>query len=165
MRHEIITIQDLQLIGISKQIASDHGYQECPKFWDEFRYAYYQPMYTDSQQPGPTQQAIIANQVGEFALCAMHDEATFTYAICGRYRGGEVPEGMQLYPVRNGQWLKLFFDGGVASFQDNHRFVYNQWLPSHPEIKLAPEGGMIEWYGQGDPYHPYYQCGILLPLE
>jgi len=79
MGHEIITIQDLQLIGISKQITSDQGYQECPKFWDEFRYAYFQPMYSDGQQPGPIQQAIIANQVGEFALCAMHDDATFTY--------------------------------------------------------------------------------------
>ena len=36
MKYEIITLQDKQIIGMSREIAFNKGPEECPKFWNEY---------------------------------------------------------------------------------------------------------------------------------
>ena len=36
MKHEIIELHDVQIIGMSKKIAFDEAKEECPKFWGEY---------------------------------------------------------------------------------------------------------------------------------
>jgi hypothetical protein len=36
MKHEIVELHDLQIIGMAKQIAFNDAKEECPKFWGEF---------------------------------------------------------------------------------------------------------------------------------
>ena len=101
MKHEIVELYDMQIIGMSKKIAFNEAKEECPKFWGEFV------------------ETAFDNGVGEFGLCTCdipnHNCATcaeqnfgtcskntFTYVIGGIYKGGEVPAGMQLFPIHSG---------------------------------------------------------------
>ena len=36
MKHEIVEMHDVQIIGMSKEIAFRKGQEECPKFWGEY---------------------------------------------------------------------------------------------------------------------------------
>ena len=63
---------------------------------------------------------------------------TFTYVIGGIYKGGDVPEGMQLFPIHSGKWLKMHFEGGMKAFQEQYEKFHKEWLPAHPEYKWTP---------------------------
>ena len=36
MKHEIIELHDVQIIGMAKKIAFNEAKEECPKFWGEY---------------------------------------------------------------------------------------------------------------------------------
>jgi len=180
MKTEIITMQDVQIIGMSREIAFCHS-EECPKFWGEYVERIVRPVFFEHKTPDAFQQAAIDNNVGEFGLCTCKipnhncgtcgvvnfcpgNERTFTYVIGGTYRGGDVPEGMQLFPIKNGRWLKVHFVGGMAAYQQQYKAFHQEWLPAHPEYKCAPDASCLEWYSGKDIQSPDYQCGIMLPL-
>ena len=181
MKHEIITLQDIQIIGMSRDIAFKMGPKECPKFWEEYVERIVKPVYMEGNTPNEFQQAAIDNNVGEFGLCtckvpnhncltcanenfAACNAKTFTYVIGGEYKGGKVPEGMKLYPVPNGRWLKIHFVGGMKAFQEQYAYFHEEWLHQHPEFTIAKNSCMMEWYAGTDIQSPDYQCGIMLPL-
>ena len=182
MKHEIITLQDKQIIGMSREIAFKAGPEECPKFWkEEYVEKIVKPVYLEGKAPNEFQQAAIDNNVGEFGLCTCqlpnHDCMTcanvnfatcstkaFTYVIGGIYKGGNVPEGMDLFPLPNGRWLKMHFVGGMAAFQDQYAYFHEVWLRQHPEFKIAKNACTIEWYAGTDIKSPDYQCGVMFPL-
>ena len=132
MKHEIIELYDMQIIGMSKKIAFNEAKEECPKFWE----------------PNAFQKAAFDNGVGEFGLCTCdipnHNCATcaeqnfgtcskntFTYVIGGIYKGGEVPAGMQLFPIHSGKWLKMHFEGGMKVFQMQYEKFHKEWLSGY----------------------------------
>lgn len=56
-----------------------------------------------------------------------------TYVIGGIYKGGDVPEGMQLFPIQSGKWLKMHFEGGMKAFQEQYEKFHKEWMPAHPK--------------------------------
>ena len=69
MKHEIITLADVQIIGMAKEIAFCKGQEECPKFWGEYVERIIKPVFMEHKTPDAFQQAAIDNGVGEFGLC------------------------------------------------------------------------------------------------
>lgn len=182
MKHEIVTLENVQIIGMAKEIPFCKGEEECPKFWGEYMERIVKPVHFEHKSPDAFQQAAIDNEVGEFALCTCElpnhncmtcsevnftacNNKTFTYIIGGRYVGGNVPKGMNLYPIHSGQWLKVYFDGGMQAFQQQYQLFFNEWLPQHPEFRCASNAQFIEWYQGADIQSPDYQCGVMMPLE
>ena len=182
MKHEIIELHDVQIIGMAKKIAFNEAKDECPKFWGEYVEMIIKPVFIEKKAPDAFQQAAIDNGVGEFGLCTCdipnHNCATcweanfgacknktFTYVIGGIYKGGDVPEGMQLFPIQSGKWLKIHFEGGMKAFQEQYMMFHKEWLPSHPEYKWARNSCSMEWYQGTDIQSPDYQCGVMMPLE
>jgi len=80
-------------------------------------------------------------------------------------RVGDIPEGMQLFPIQSGKWLKIHFEGGMKAFQEQYTKFHKVWLPAHPEYKWAPNSCSMEWYQGTDIESPDYQCGVMMPLE
>lgn len=180
MKHEIITLENQQIIGMAKEIAFGHP-EECPKFWGEYVERIVKPVYMEGREPDEFQKAAIENNVGEFGLCTCaipnHNcgtcaaaditkcgLSTFTYVIGGTYKGGPVPEGMRLFPLRSGRWLKVHFEGGMKAFQQQFKLFQNEWLPQHPELKCADNAQFLEWYCGTDINSSGYQCGVIMPL-
>ena len=182
MKHEIIELHDVQIIGIAKKIAFNEAKEECPKFWGEYVEKIIKPVVFEKQAPNAFQKAAFDNGVGEFGLCTCdipnHNCATcweanfgacknntFTYVIGGLYKGGDVPEGMELFPIHSGKWLKMYFEGGMKAFQAQYEKFHKEWLPAHPEYKWVPNSCCMEWYHGTDIQSPDYQCGVMMPLE
>lgn len=180
MKHEILDLQKVQIIGMAKQIAFNNP-AECKAFWGEYVERIVKPVFMEGRTPDEFQQAAIENNVGEFGLCTCTipnhncgtcavqnftdcNTRTFTYVIGGTYRGGKVPEGMQLFPIHSGQWLKVHFEGGMAAFQQQFAQFHQEWLPAHPEYRWASNAQCMEWYRGTDITSPDYQCGIMMPL-
>lgn len=107
MKHEIIELHDVQIIGMAKKIAFNEAKEECPKFWGEYVEKIIKPVVFEKQAPNTFQQVAFANGVGEFGLCTCdipnHNCAicaemnfgacsknTFTYVIGGIYKGGDI---------------------------------------------------------------------------
>lgn len=180
MKHEIINLQDVQIIGMAKDIQFNHP-EECAKFWGEYVERIVKPVYMEGKAPDEFQKAAMENGVGEFGLCTCNipnhncgtcgavnfcpgNTKTFTYVIGGTFRGGNVPEGMSLYPIHSGRWLKVHFEGGMKAFQQQFQEFHQHWLPQHPEYKWADNAQCMEWYCGTDINSPDYQCGIMMPL-
>ena len=182
MKHEIIELHDVQIIGMAKKIAFNEAKEECPRFWAEYVEKIIKPVIFEKQEPNVFQKAAFDNGVGEFGLCTCdipnHNCATcweanfgacrkntFTYVIGGVYKGGNVPEGMQLFPIHSGKWLKMHFEGGMKAFQNQYMKFHKEWIPAHPEYKWAPNSCCMEWYNGTDIQSPDYQCGVMMPLD
>ena len=182
MRHEILNLEKIQVIGMAKEIPFNNSHVECPGFWAEYVEHIVKPVYIEHKTPDAFQQAAVDNNVGELALCTCsipdHNCATcssvnftacntktFTYVICGIYKGGDVPEGMKLYPLADGKWLKIHFEGGMKAFQQQYSQFHKEWLPQHPEFKVKTNSPCMEWYCGTDINSPDYQCGVILPIE
>ena len=182
MKHEIITLDGVQIIGMAKEIAFCKGQEECPKFWGEYVERIIKPVFMEHKAPDTFQQAAIDNGVGEFGLCTCDipnhncmtcaevnfgvcSNKTFTYVIGGIYKGGSVPEGMQLFPIFSGKWLKVHFEGGMKAFQQQFQKFYKEWLPQHPEYRCPNNAMTMEWYNGTDINSPDYQCGVMIPIE
>ena len=51
MKHEIITLADVQIIGMAKEIAFCKGQEECPKFWGEYVERIIKPVFMEHKTP------------------------------------------------------------------------------------------------------------------
>ena len=165
MKFEIIENNGLELIGIVKKIEMRKGAEECPTFWKEFSEQLCIPMMQAGKPLNDLQAAVAENSIGEYALCDCDMAAgTFDYLISGSYKGGNVPEGMEVRKVEYKRWLKFHFEGGMAAFHNNYTSVYDEWLPQHPEYKPVMAVN-VEWYTMGDINSPDYKCGVMIPVE
>ena len=182
MKYEIVEMHDVQIIGMSKEIAFRKGQEECPKFWGEYVEKVIRPVVFEKKAPNAFQQAAFENEVGEFALCTCDipnhncmtcadvnfgtcSNKTFTYVIGGIYKGGNVPEGMKLFPIHSGKWLKIHFEGGMKAFQQQYQMFFKEWLPRHPEFRCVTNASFLEWYKGTDIQAPDYECGVMMPIE
>ena len=70
MKHEIIELHNVQIIGMAKKIAFDEAKKECPKFWGEYVEKIIKPVVFEKQEPNEFQRAAFDNGVGEFGVRA-----------------------------------------------------------------------------------------------
>jgi len=94
---------ELTFIGFHTEIAPDEGYKKCPEFWDKEYSAKYARLWQTMKPETPVEAAILENGIGMFAICA-DGENGFAYWIAGLYKGGKVPEGLELFTFPEGDW-------------------------------------------------------------
>lgn len=129
MKFEIIKNGGLELIGIVRKIGMKKGAEECPAFWKEFSEQLCLPMMQAGKPLNDKQAAVADNNIGEYALCNCDmATGTFDYFISGSYKGGMVPDGMEVRKVEYKKWLKFHFEGGMATFHKNYNNVYRDVL-------------------------------------
>ena len=51
MKHEIIELHDVQMIGMAKKIAFNEVKEECPRFWGEYVEKIIKPVVFEKQAP------------------------------------------------------------------------------------------------------------------
>lgn len=179
MKHEVITLQDAKVIGIAKEIALSKGPEECPKFWDEFFQRYVRPVLSGAE-PDAVQKVVFDNHVGQYAVCDCERAVRncsncgetalaecggkFRYIIAGKYTGGDVPKGMLLVDLPDGEWIKFYFVGGMSAFQEQYISVFKEWIPNHKEIVRNPDM-LVEWYDGDDITAPDFKCGIMVHIS
>ena len=180
MKHEIIAMNDVKVIGIAKDIEFKKGQEECPKFWGVYFETLIKPVVMDGKAPNAQQKAAFENHIGQYGVCTCKlekrncwkcaeehmskCESTFHYLIAGTYERGEVPEGMEVMALPDGKWLKFYFEGGMKAFQQQYQEIFTKWTPEHPEMDVKPDMS-VEWYESGANIDaPDYQCGVMVHI-
>ena len=106
-----------------------------------------------------------ANGIGMFAICAESPNG-FAYWIAGLYRGGEVPEGLELYSFPASKWAVFTTKGPIPeSLQTLNTAVWQEWFPGEGQRVHANGSATLEVYSAGNPQSPDYECGIWVPIR
>ena len=167
MDYVVEEMEAFQIIGFERSFATNEGYQEIPKFWDEFCRTCKQPMLAAGRPEGEIQQAVADYRIGEFGVCVddMPGEGKFRYFIGGRYTGGPIPEGMGLYDIPALSWAKFRCIGPLpGALQSLNDKIFKEWLPGNVDYEIA-EPLNLEWYSGGNTIAYDYESGIWIPVR
>lgn len=162
MDYVVEKMEPFQVIGFQKVFSLETAYEEIPKFWNEFCENCAKGAYS-----ADVQKTLEDCHVGEFAISVddMPGQKQFHYFIAGEYKGGQVPEGMEIYEAPACEWAKFKCSGPMpAALQTINTRIFNEWLPGNPEYEIA-FGVSIEWYAMGDIKAPDYESGIWIPVK
>ena len=119
----------MRFIGFSTSIRPEEGYQRCPEFWDREYAQRFARLWQTMQPENALEAAILENGVGMFAICEERGDS-FEYWIAGLYRGGEVPEGLELFTFPEGDWAMFSARGPLpGSLQALNTQVFEEWFP------------------------------------
>lgn len=166
MDYTVEKMDELRFIGFSREFSGETSYQEIPKFWDEVHRRYAKPlMFRDPESD--LERTFRSCAVGEYGVCAdAGDCRHFQYLIAGRYHGGPVPEGMEVYTFPAREWAKFRCSGPMpGALQTVNTRIFREWLPGNPDYEIA-QGGSIEWYSmEGAPSDPDYESAIWIPVR
>lgn len=156
---------ELTFIGYHTEIAPNEGYQKCPEFWDKEYAVKYARLFQTMRPETPVEEAILSNGIGMYAICA--DVAGgFTYWIAGLYKGGDVPEGLELFTFPESDWAIFSAKGQIPqSLQTLNTQVWEEWVPNIEKMYEINRTASLEVYSAGDPRSPEYACGIWVPIQ
>lgn len=154
----------MTFIGYHTQFPHEEGYEKCPAFWDRDYVKKYARLWQTMQPETPVEEAIFANHIGQFAICA-DSERSFDYWIAGLYLGGEVPEGLELYTFPASNWAVFTVKGPLpSSLQELNTAIWQEWFPTEGQKFKANGTATLEVYSEGNPQSPDYESGIWVPL-
>ena len=166
MNYVVEKIENFKVVGFEREFSFETGYQEIPKFWDEFCQKYMMPLMSKQTPETEIEKTICNCRVGEYGVCIddIGKDGKFRYIIAGRYTGGELLEGMVSYELPDVEWAKFTCTGPMPeALQTLNTKLFKEWLPGNPDYKIAM-GVNIEWYAEGDTKSADYESGIWIPV-
>lgn len=166
MEFRIEKKESFKVIGFRRTFSNDTSYADIPAFWDEIREKYLSGVWSGKAPGNEIEQAAVDNGIGEFGVCIDDLGADrFNYMIAGEYKGGAVPEGMEVYEVRQADWAVFDCKGPMPeSLQSVNTKIWSEWLPGNPEFELCGNA-VIEWNGDGDTSSEDYRSAIWIPVK
>lgn len=167
MDYVVEKMEGFKVIGFERDFSFEAGYQEIPKFWDEFWGKYMKPLLGSGKPGNEVEQVICDCLIGEYGVCIddIGKDGKFRYLIAGTYKGGEVPKNMTVYEFPDMEWAKFRCTGSMpGSLQSVNTKVFKEWLPGNPKYEIAM-GANIEWYSKGDTSALDYESSIWVPVK
>ena len=156
---------EMTFIGYHTEIRPEEGYQKCPEFWDKEFAEKYERLWKTMKPETEIEKAILDNGIGTFAICS-ESENGFLYWIAGLYKGGDVPEGLELYSFPASAWAIFTAKGPMpGSLQTLNTEVWQEWFPNEGQKVKANGKATLEVYSSGNPQSPDYECGIWVPVQ
>jgi AraC family transcriptional regulator len=166
MDYKVTPKDGLKVIGFQKIFDSETSYAEIPKFWSEVVEKYASNIYAGNEPANEYEKAVRDNRIGEFGICIDDIGGTkFRYLIAGRYTGGAVPLGMEIYEIPDGDWAVFHVTGPCpGALQSVNTKIFTEWLPGNPDYEISGNAN-VEWYADGDPAAADYKSAIWIPVK
>ncbi|MBO4413587.1 MAG: AraC family transcriptional regulator [Clostridia bacterium] len=168
MDFKVTPMFPFKVIGFVKTFDNETAYAEIPAFWDEICEKYASSVYAGNLPSNPYEKALVDNCIGEYGVCI--DDiggGKFRYLIAGRYTGGEVPEGMEVYEFPRGDWAVFNCIGPIPeALQSVNTQIFREWLPGNPDYELCGNAN-VEWYDcvNGEKTDEDYHSAIWIPVR
>ena len=115
----------------------------------------------------PIEEAVIIHNIGSCGVTEYPaDKGPFRYVFGGIYRGGEVPDGMEVYEIRKSTWAVFNCVGKLPdAMEEMSNLIWNHWVPDNGEY-IVDGQCEFELYYQGDYYNdPEYLCTKWIPVK
>jgi len=167
MAYTVNKMTAFKVIGFSRDFSFDSSNVDIPKFWDEILKKYEANLIAGNPPANEIEQALIDNRIGEFGVCIddIGINGKFKYMIAGRYMGGHIPAGMEVFELPEAEWAKFKCVGPIpAAIQEVNHQIWNDWLPGNNEYELSGSFS-LEWYSSaGSIQDSDYQSGVWIPV-
>ncbi len=168
MDYTVKKMEKFKVIGIAREFSFDNSYEKIPEFWDEICRKFLFSLRSGNQPKNDFEKAIVDNSIGEFGICSdcEDDKKVFKYMIAGKYKGGEIPEGMQLYQLPETEWAIFDCVGAMPdALQKVNTRIFKEWLPGNPEFEISYNMN-VEWYSNsGKITDDDYKSSIWIPVK
>lgn len=168
MDYIVEKMSSFKVIGFSREFSFDTAQVEIPKYWNETFKKYVKNIFAGNPPANEFEKAIYDTRIGEFGVCIddISKEGKFRYMIAGRYMGGFIPTGMEIYEFPEIEWAKFKCIGPMPeAMQTVNNQIWKEWLPGNSEFELAGEFN-IEWYSAtGSTKDSDYQSAIWIPVK
>lgn len=167
MDYKITSKAGFKVIGFQKVFDSETSYAEIPKFWDEICGKYANNVWAGNDPANAFEKAVADNNIGEYGICI--DDiggSKFRYLIAGKYEGGEVPGGMEVFEFPVGDWAVFdIFGPCPGALQSVNTKIFTEWLPGNPEYEISGNAN-VEWYDcMSKPNDKDYHSAIWIPVK
>lgn len=167
MDYKITSKAGFKVIGFQKVFDSETSYAEIPKFWDEICGKYANNVWAGNAPANVFEKAVKDYNIGEYGICI--DDiggSKFRYLIAGKYEGGEVPEGMEVFEFPVGDWAVFdIFGPCPGALQSVNTKIFTEWLPGNPEYEISGNAN-VEWYDcMSKPNDKDYHSAIWIPVK
>ncbi|MDO4876510.1 MAG: AraC family transcriptional regulator [Oscillospiraceae bacterium] len=167
MDYKITSKAGFKVIGFQKVFDSETSYAEIPKFWDEVCGKYANNVWAGNAPANAFEKAVANNNIGEYGICI--DDiggSKFRYLIAGKYEGGEVPGGMEVFEFPVGDWAVFdIFGPCPGALQSVNTKIFTEWLPGNPEYEISGNAN-VEWYDcMSKPNDKDYHSAIWIPVK
>jgi len=168
MNYKIEKMNSFKIIGFKKKFKGETSYQDIPKFWSEVFNAHHKALCGIEEPKSVLEKALVDNKVGEFGICINNNETCneFDYLIGGYYKGGKVPNELEIVEIPSKTFAKFLAVGPIpGSLQSINTKVFKEWLPNNKEYTF--DGNIsIEWYSsKGKPSDDDYESAVWIPIK
>lgn len=172
MDYVVEKMPSFKVIGFARDFSFENSYMEIPKFWDEIYQKYNSKLYAGENAfttpANALECAILENKIGEYGICLgeVTDQKKFKYLIAGKYQGGNIPEGLEVFEFPSILWAKFKCVGPMpTALQEVNTRIYKEWLPGNKEYEIDGTYD-IEWYSsEGDMNSSTYVSEIWIPVK
>lgn len=153
------------MIGFHTTILPEEGYDKCPEFWDREYNEKYAHLWQTMIPENDVERAMLNHGIGMYAVCT-DGSGSCEYWIAGMFRGGDVPEGLELLEMADGDWAVFTAKGPLpGSLQGLNTRIRDEWYPNDGRVLGADLNRTVEEYSAMDPSSPDYECAIWIPLS
>ena len=167
MDYKIKQMTGFKVIGFQKVFDADTSYAEIPKFWDEICSKYANNVWEGKAPANAFEKAVKDNNIGEFGICIDDIGGNkFRYLIAGKYEGGEVPGGLEIFEFSDNDWAIFdIFGPCPGALQSVNTKIFTEWLPGNPEYEISGNA-TVEWYDcMAMPNDKDYHSAIWIPVK
>ncbi len=121
MEYRIEEKASFTLVGKARSFPSDRGYQEVPRFWNEFLAERYKAV------------------CGQFGLCMDNEQDSFRYMIADVYLPWkEIPAGYETKEIPAGTWAVFTCHGPLPeALQTLNTRIWREWMPACKTWKVS----------------------------
>lgn len=168
MDYVVEKMPSFKFIGFTKEFSVETSYNEIPIYWNEICSKYFTPFMNKREPQNEIEEAISNNHIGEYGVCIEGPDANgkFIYMIAGIYKGGNVPNGLEIHELPAMEWAKFSCTGPMpGALQSVNTKIFKEWLPNNLEYEIAM-GANLEWYSsEGNTTDIDYKSAIWIPVK
>ncbi len=166
----IVSRDSFELIGKTWDMPFEEHLTRIPRYLDAFEKENADILRGQRipQGTGKYEKAIYDNRIGEYDAytCIGAKEGWCRFMIAGKYAGGDVPEGMEVWTVPGSEWARFRCEGPLHIAVDNiKKFIWYEWLPGNMEYELGGDYYITKYCTDLDSWSDDYHCEMWMPVK
>ncbi|MBR6469027.1 MAG: AraC family transcriptional regulator [Lachnospiraceae bacterium] len=163
-------LDTFKLIGEVKEMTFETHLEKIPVYWDEFGKKYGDMINTEfpARDLNAYEQALYDNRVSSYdaytTLGTNGDRCRFM--IAGMYKGGDVPDGLEVWTIPGSLWAKFFCEGPLpAAGYSIKKYIWFKWLPGNIDYELYGDYYITKYSPKMDTKDIHYKCEMWMPVR